>query len=40
MVFSTGHYRAMDFVRLGLPITLAYSAVALTVVPYLFPLYP
>ncbi len=40
MVFSTGHYRAMDFVRLGLPITLAYSTVALTVVPYLFPLYP
>jgi len=37
MVYSAGRYRIADFVRMGLPISFAYSLCALTLVPIVFP---
>ncbi|NMG47283.1 SLC13 family permease [Azoarcus communis] len=37
MVFSPGRYRVIDFVKVGLPISLVYSIVALLAVPFFFP---
>ncbi|WOT06324.1 SLC13 family permease [Shewanella youngdeokensis] len=37
MVFSAGHYQLKDFVRVGLPVSLAYASIALTTVPIFFP---
>ncbi len=37
MVYSPGRYRMMDFVRVGLPISLAYGATVLLLVPVFFP---
>ncbi|MBO2606509.1 SLC13 family permease [Shewanella algae] len=37
MVFNAGNYRFIDFVRLGLPLSLLYSAIVLFLVPMLFP---
>lgn len=37
MVYSPGRYRMLDFVRVGLPITLAYGATVLLLVPVFFP---
>lgn len=37
MVFSAGGYKFTDYVKLGLPLTLVYGAVALTVIPWFFP---
>lgn len=37
MVFSTGRYRLQDFLRIGLPVSVAYSATALALVPMWFP---
>ncbi len=37
MVYSPGRYRMLDFVRMGLPITLAYGATVLLLVPVFFP---
>jgi len=37
MVFTPGRYRVMDFVRVGLPVSLVYSLIALVLVPVVFP---
>ena len=37
MVFSPGRYRVTDFVKVGLPVSVAYSTVALLTVPFFFP---
>ncbi|WP_018410386.1 SLC13 family permease [Methyloversatilis thermotolerans] len=37
MVYSPGRYRMMDFVRVGLPVSLAYGATVLLLVPVFFP---
>ncbi|MGS0673827.1 SLC13 family permease [Shewanella sp. 125m-1] len=37
MVYNAGNYRFSDFVRLGLPLSLLYSAIVLVLVPLLFP---
>ncbi|WP_108945539.1 SLC13 family permease [Shewanella halifaxensis] len=37
MVYNAGNYRFSDFVRVGLPLSLLYSAIVLLLVPVLFP---
>ena len=37
MVYSAGNYKLMDIVRFGAPITLVYSIVILTLIPWVFP---
>jgi len=37
MVYSSGRYRMGDYLRTGLPITLAYSATVLLLIPLVFP---
>ena len=37
MVFSAGNYRIMDYVRVGLPLSVIYSVVVLTLIPLFFP---
>ncbi|WP_371185713.1 SLC13 family permease [Thalassotalea maritima] len=37
MVFNAGNYRIKDFIKLGLPVSLTYSAVVLTMIPLIFP---
>lgn len=37
LVYSVGNYRVKDFIKIGLPISLVYSAVTLTLIPYFFP---
>ncbi|EGK72861.1 TrkA-C domain protein [Methyloversatilis universalis FAM5] len=37
MVYSPGRYRMMDFVRVGLPVSIAYGATVLLLVPVFFP---
>ncbi|ARD23658.1 MULTISPECIES: SLC13 family permease [Shewanella] len=37
MVFNAGNYKFSDFVRLGLPMSVLYSAVVISVVPIVFP---
>ncbi|TMW72624.1 SLC13 family permease [Thauera sp. UPWRP] len=37
MVFTPGRYRVMDFVRVGLPVSIVYSLIALVLVPVVFP---
>lgn len=37
MVYSPGRYRAVDYVRVGLPLTLVYSAVSIWLIPIFFP---
>ncbi|WP_209019953.1 SLC13 family permease [Allopusillimonas soli] len=37
MVYSAGHYRMGDFVRVGLPVSIAYSVCVLLLVPLVFP---
>ena len=38
MVFSAGGYRASDYFRLGLPLTLVGGAITVSVIPWLWPL--
>lgn len=38
MVQNLGGYRRMDYLRVGLPVSLVYSAVVLTLLPIAFPL--
>ncbi|OYY74012.1 MAG: SLC13 family permease [Gammaproteobacteria bacterium 28-57-27] len=40
MVFTPGRYCFMDFVRMGLPVSLAYSVTALLLLPWAFPFHP
>lgn len=37
MVFTPGRYQFMDFVRMGVPVSLAYSATVLSILPVVFP---
>ncbi|MCK9985539.1 MAG: hypothetical protein AzoDbin1_02011 [Azoarcus sp.] len=37
MVMSPGRYRTLDFLRIGLPVSLTYSAAVLLLVPVFFP---
>ncbi|WP_235864795.1 SLC13 family permease [Pseudothauera lacus] len=37
MVFSPGRYKVLDFVRVGAPVSLTYSLIALVTVPFFFP---
>lgn len=37
MVYSAGNYRLRDYLKLGIPTSLAYTATALVVIPLVFP---
>lgn len=37
LVFSVGNYKLRDYLRIGLPISIVYSVVVLTLIPILFP---
>lgn len=37
LVYSVGNYRIQDYIRLGLPMSVVYSLIVLTLIPYLFP---
>ena len=37
MVFSAGNYKVQDYVRMGLPMSIIYSVVVLTLIPLFFP---
>jgi di/tricarboxylate transporter len=37
MVMTPGRYRTVDFLRMGVPVSLAYSAVVLLLTPVFFP---
>lgn len=37
MVFNAGNYRLVDFIKVGLPVSLVYGAVVLLMVPIVFP---
>lgn len=38
MVFNTGRYHLLDFVKIGLPVSLLYSVTILALLPILFPI--
>jgi len=37
MVYNAGQYRLMDFIKIGLPVSLVYAVIVLTAVPIFFP---
>lgn len=37
MVFNAGQYRLIDFIKVGLPVSLVYGIIVLTAVPVFFP---
>lgn len=37
MVYSPGRYRVADFIKMGLPVSVVYSALVLTLTPLMFP---
>jgi di/tricarboxylate transporter len=37
MVFNAGNYRLIDFVKFGLPVSIAYSVIVLLMIPIVFP---
>ncbi|ABV37566.1 TrkA-C domain protein [Shewanella sediminis HAW-EB3] len=37
MVYNAGQYRLMDFIKIGLPVSLVYAFIVLTAVPIFFP---
>jgi len=37
MVFNAGNYRLIDFVKFGLPVSIAYSIIVLSMIPTVFP---
>jgi di/tricarboxylate transporter len=37
MVFNAGNYRLMDFVKVGLPVSITYCAVVIYMIPRMFP---
>jgi len=37
LVYSVGNYRLFDYLRIGIPISLIYSVLVLTLIPYFFP---
>jgi di/tricarboxylate transporter len=40
LVTTAGNYRLVDFIRIGLPLTLIIGAMSVALVPWLLPLYP
>ncbi|RLV61033.1 SLC13 family permease [Parashewanella curva] len=40
LVYSVANYKLRDYVRVGLPMSVVYSAVVLLLIPYLFPFFP
>lgn len=40
MVYSVGKYRVVDYLKTGLPISLIYTAVALFMIPWVYPFFP
>jgi di/tricarboxylate transporter len=40
LVTTAGNYRLVDFIRIGLPLTLIVGAISVAMVPWLLPLYP
>jgi len=40
MVYSAGNYKLLDYLKVGLPISLLYTAIALSVIPLVYPFYP
>lgn len=39
LVYSVGQYRLKDYIIMGLPMSIVYSALVLLFIPYLFPFY-
>lgn len=37
LVYSVGNYRLHDYIRVGVPISLVYSVLVLSLIPYFFP---
>ncbi len=37
MVYNAGHYRLIDFIKFGVPVSLVYSVTVLFMLPYIFP---
>jgi len=37
MVYSPGRYRLVDYLKTGLPVSLAYSVAVLVITPLVFP---
>lgn len=37
LVFSVGNYTLLDYVKVGLPMSIIYSVLVLTLIPYFFP---
>ncbi len=37
LVYSVGNYHINDFIKIGVPISIVYSVVTLTLIPYFFP---
>jgi di/tricarboxylate transporter len=37
MVYNAGNYKLIDFIKFGLPISITYSAVVITLIPIFFP---
>ncbi len=37
MVYNAGHYRLIDFIKFGVPVSLVYSITVLLMLPYVFP---
>lgn len=37
LVYSVGNYRMKDFIKIGVPISLVYSTLVLSLIPYFFP---
>lgn len=40
MVYSAGNYQISDYLKLGVPTSIVYSAVVLFMIPQVFPFYP
>jgi di/tricarboxylate transporter len=40
LVTTAGNYRLVDFIRIGLPLTVIVGAISVALVPWLLPLYP
>ncbi len=37
LVYSVGNYRLLDYLKIGVPISLVYSVLVLTLIPIFFP---
>jgi di/tricarboxylate transporter len=37
MVYGPGGYKFKDYLKIGLPVSLLYSTIVLTLIPFFFP---